>query len=215
MKDIAIYGAGGLGREVACIIKKINDIKPTWNNIGFFDDGIKMGERNEYGSILGGLAELNSWQNELSICMAIANPQTVKRLVSGIINEKIHYPNIISPDLTFMDENNYSMGIGNFINFRCSISCNVHIGNFNTVGAFSSFGHDSNMGDFNTIMPSVQICGNVKINECNFFGISSIVLQQLFIGSNNTIGCNSVLMKNIQDSETYFGNPARAILKKK
>ena len=40
MKDIAIYGAGGLGREVACLIRMINESKeiPEWNFIGFFDD---------------------------------------------------------------------------------------------------------------------------------------------------------------------------------
>jgi len=31
MKDIAIYGAGGFGREVACLINKINEVNPTWN----------------------------------------------------------------------------------------------------------------------------------------------------------------------------------------
>ena len=36
---IAIYGAGGLGREIACVLKKINMVTPTWNLLGFFDDG--------------------------------------------------------------------------------------------------------------------------------------------------------------------------------
>lgn len=42
MKDIAIYGAGGFGREVACLIERINKARetPIWNFIGFFDDGI-------------------------------------------------------------------------------------------------------------------------------------------------------------------------------
>ena len=40
MKDIAIYGAGGFGKEVACIINKINEKDHTWNIIGFFDDGV-------------------------------------------------------------------------------------------------------------------------------------------------------------------------------
>ena len=38
MKDIAIFGAGGLGKEVACLVNKINEQEPTWNMIGFFDD---------------------------------------------------------------------------------------------------------------------------------------------------------------------------------
>ena len=38
MNDIAIYGAGGFGCEVACLIKRINEKEPTWNFIGFFYD---------------------------------------------------------------------------------------------------------------------------------------------------------------------------------
>lgn len=50
MKDIAIYGAGGFGREIACLIMIINGSleQPEWNLIGFFDDGRHKGERNEY-----------------------------------------------------------------------------------------------------------------------------------------------------------------------
>ena len=60
MKDIAIYGAGGFGREVACLIKRINEKEPTWNFIGFFDDNAELkGTRNEYGEVLGGMKELN------------------------------------------------------------------------------------------------------------------------------------------------------------
>ena len=53
MKDIAIYGAGGFGREVACMIKHINESadEPIWNLVGFFDDGKEKGSRNEYGPI--------------------------------------------------------------------------------------------------------------------------------------------------------------------
>ena len=39
MKNIAIFGAGGFGKEVKTIIDKINIISPnTYNFIGFFDD---------------------------------------------------------------------------------------------------------------------------------------------------------------------------------
>ena len=30
MKNIAIYGFGGLGREVACLINSVNDVNPEW-----------------------------------------------------------------------------------------------------------------------------------------------------------------------------------------
>ena len=40
MKDIAIYGFGGFGHEVACLIQHINEVEPTWNIVGYFDDGV-------------------------------------------------------------------------------------------------------------------------------------------------------------------------------
>lgn len=42
VKDIAIFGAGGFGREVACLLRKINAVEPTWNFVGFYDDGLEI-----------------------------------------------------------------------------------------------------------------------------------------------------------------------------
>ena len=35
MKNIVIVGAGGVGRETSLIIQQINELKITWNLIGF------------------------------------------------------------------------------------------------------------------------------------------------------------------------------------
>ena len=58
MKDIAIYGAGGFGREMASLLKRINSIEKQWNFVGFFDDVKEhkpKGAFNEYGQILGSI----------------------------------------------------------------------------------------------------------------------------------------------------------------
>lgn len=214
MKKIAIYGAGGLGREIACVISDINREKSQWELAGFFDDGLEKGSRNEYGSILGGIDELNAWNEELSVVIGIGNPKIVRNLVDKITNENVLYPNIIAPDVKYLDKNSFKIGKGNYINFKCSISCNVTIGNYNTIGAGTTLGHDSKIGDYNTIMPSVQICGFVNVENENFFGISSIVLQMNKVGNGVTLGAGSILMKDTEDDRTYFGNPARQILKK-
>ena len=68
MKKIAIYGAGGFGREVYCLIQKINAVSPQWDVIGFFDDGKPKGDPvGHYGSILGAIADVNAWREPLEI----------------------------------------------------------------------------------------------------------------------------------------------------
>lgn len=41
VKDLIIVGAGGHGREVLEWILDINEVKPTWNVLGFIDDDEK------------------------------------------------------------------------------------------------------------------------------------------------------------------------------
>jgi len=208
MKDLAIYGAGGYGREVACLIHAINEVKKEWNLIGFFDDVKEVGYRNEYGEVFGGYNVLNAYSSELSVVFAIGNPQGVANLVEKIHNPNIEYPNIIAADILFFDQNTIQMGFGNIIGFKSSISCNVHLGNFNRLNGSISIGHDVFIGNFNMFNPSTRISGDVRIGDCNFFGVGSIVLQKKQIGNYTTIGANSVVMKKTKDNTTYIGNPA-------
>ena len=78
VKDIAIFGAGGFGREVACLLRKINAVEPTWNFVGFYDDGLEKGSRVDYGEILGGIADLNVVDRPLSVVVALGNPKTLQ-----------------------------------------------------------------------------------------------------------------------------------------
>ena len=213
MRDIAIYGAGGFGREVACLIQQINKAsdknKSKWNIVGFFDDNLEKGDRNEYGEVLGGLDELNSWPISLSVVIAIASPKSVKRIAESVTNKKVDWPNIIAPDVTILDRNNLKMGKGNIVCSRCFFSCHVIIGDFNIFNGYVLVGHDNVIGNYNTIMPAVRLSGKLSIGNCNFFGVNSIVLQNLQIGKNTTIGAGSIVFRKTEDGYTYVGNPAK------
>jgi sugar O-acyltransferase (sialic acid O-acetyltransferase NeuD family) len=209
MENIAIYGAGGFGREIACLIHAINKVEPQWNIIGFFDDNSALkGSSNNYGEILGGINSLNTWSDPLSVVMAIGNPKILKLVVNKINNPNIKFPNIVAPDVLFLDKKDSIIGQGNLISFRCVISCHVQLGNFNLLNIDGLIGHDSSIGDYNVLSPNVRISGEVKIGSTNFFGVSSVVLQQKKIGNNTTIATNSVIMRNTADNCTYIGNPA-------
>lgn len=212
MKDIAIYGAGGFGREIACLLKRINnESNGDWNLVGFFDDGVTVGSRNEYGEVLGNLDVLNSWAKPLSLVFAIGSPQIIAMLSSKITNPQINFPNIIAPDTLFLDKENVRMGIGNVFCSRCLISCNIEIGNFNTFNGYITIGHDTVIGNYNSIMPAVKISGGVKIGERNFIGVNSVILQYKSIGNDTTIGAGAIVLRNTKDGYTYIGNPATKI----
>lgn len=211
MKKIAIFGAGGFGREVACLIRHINQKELQWDFVGFFDDGKELGSQNEYGKILGGIDSLNHWNTPISIVIAIGNPRIVKQIVSLINNENVDFPNLIAPDILFFDDKNVTFGKGNIISFNCTISCNVHIGDFNCFNNLITVGHDTVIGNYNTFMPDVRISGSVTIGDENFFGVSSVVLQQIKIGNQTVVGANSLILRKTKDGQTYVGSPATIV----
>ena len=208
MKDIAIYGAGGFGKEVLCLINSINQQKPIYNFIGFFDDNLKIGSSISDYKVLGSIDELNSYNKPLCLVIAIGKSQMINNIVHKIQNNKIEYPNLIAPNVVIFDKSKIKLGKGNIITFNCLLSVDVKIGDFNIINCSVCLGHDVTIGNNNILNPSVKISGNAVIGDSNFFGVCSVVLQGKKIGMNTTIGANSVIMRNTKDNCLYLGNPA-------
>lgn len=208
MNKILIYGAGGFGREIACLINSINQVKKDWDLIGFIDDGVSVGHSNRYGQVIGGMETLNNYPEKIAVAISVASPEILEKLTNGITNPNVWYPNLIAPDVRFHDPESFSIGEGNIIFFSCRISCEVTMGSFNIMNSLVSLGHDVSIGDRNVLNPTVRISGDCVVGNSNFFGIQSIILQGLHIGNNARIGAASVVMRDVKDKAVLFGNPA-------
>lgn len=212
MKDIVVYGAGGLGREIACLLRLINERGQVWNLIGFLDDNETIwGTSNEYGVVLGGTDWLNKYSEEINCVIAVGSPSAIQSIVGRINNTKVSFPNLYAPTVTFLDKKSLKIGRGNVFCSNCFVSCNVTVGDFNLFNGYIPIGHDVVIGDYNVIMPSVNISGSVLMGRANFLGVQSVVLQGVKIGNNTRIGANSVVMRKTKDGFLYLGNPAKRI----
>ncbi len=211
MKDIAIYGAGGLGREVASMINLINEKHPdAWNLIGFFDDGEEKGKQvSHFGKVLGKMEDLNAWETELNVVLCMGSPKFLKLVRDKITNPNICFPNLIHPDFVTLDASTFSIGEGNIIKGYCSVACNVRIGNFNILNGSISVGHDSILGNYNVVMPGVKLAGGIQVGNCNLFGANSFVLQKLKINHGVKLAPCSALMHKPKNDSEYIGVPAK------
>lgn len=212
VKDIAIYGAGGLGKEVACLIDRINQYapEPKWNLIGFFDDDKTKGTAiSHFGYVLGDITELNAWSTPLAITIAIANPRILHIVHDRIQNALVEYPNLIDRSFYVVDPKTLQIGQGNIIQGPGSVSCDVILGNFNILNGNVVVGHDAIIGNYNVIMPGARVSGEVNMGNNNLLGIQSVVLQQIQLGDNVTLGAGSVLMTPPKNNSSYIGIPAK------
>lgn len=216
MKDLVICGAGGFADEVICLLNRINRIAPTWNFLGYIDkDNSTKGEKRRFGKVLGDISFVNNTKKPLSVVIAIGNPERVKKVIGEIFNQYVDFPNIIAPDVLCLDQDSITMGRGNIICTGCLLSCNTHIGDFNTFNDFVSIGHDTIVGNYNSFMTATRISGLVTIGDCNYFGVNSCTIQGVKIGNNTTIAAGSALMRRTKDGYTYIGVPASALVIKK
>ncbi len=157
---------------------------------------------------MGGIEELNAWNEELAVAIAIGECSDVMNIHGRIHNDKVYFPNLIHPSFFLSDKETFEIGKGNIIHGGSSASCDVTIGDFNILNDFVTIGHDAVIGSFNSFKPSSRISGNVRIGQCNFFGVGSIVLEKLTIGNKVRLAAGSVLMNNAKDGYLYMGVPA-------
>jgi sugar O-acyltransferase (sialic acid O-acetyltransferase NeuD family) len=205
IKKLAVYGAGGFGREIALMINQINKNKPEWNLLGFFDDFVS-GSVDRY-PVLGGLSTLNNWNTPLAIAIAIASPDIRKKIKEGINSPLISFPTLIHPMSQTGDDNN-TIGEGCLLTSGCILTTNVHLKDFVIVSSLTFIGHDATIGSYTSIMPHVGLSGCVNIGELCFIGASACILQNLNIGDHVTVGAGALVTKNVESNCTVIGVPA-------
>lgn len=208
MKKIAIVGAGGLGREALMVIEHINKVKQTWDFIGFFDDGISAGSEVNGFRLLGDVTDLNNYDQELSVVVAVGEPKTKRSIVGRINNRNIRFAVLIHPSSQIGNRDFVRIDEGAIINAGTIIAPNARIGKHVLLNYGAIVGHDAIVGDYTSVMPSVNINGDSVVGDSAYLGTASVLINKASVGKNTVIGAGSVVFNAIRENCTAMGNPA-------
>lgn len=208
-KGIAIFGAGGFGREVLMLLHQINDASPTWQISGFYDDQPQTSV-NGFG-YLGTLEELNQVAEPLAVVLAVGDSQTRARIRSRIINPLISFPTLIHPSVSLRPYQYVSLGEGCVVCQGAIFTTNITIGPFGLINLSCTVGHDVRMADFCSLMPRVNLGGFVSLAPAVYLGTNATVLPSVQIGEATKVGAGAVVVKNLPARCTAVGVPAHVI----
>ena len=209
-KDIIIYGAGGLGREILCLIIKRLD---EWNPIGFIDDGVCEGEIIKGIPVLPKSFLYQKHENKLAVAIGIADPTIKMKIFTDLQeNTDLYFPVLIAP--TAIVDESAELDEGCIVSNFCLISINVKLGKCLFVNTKCDIGHDSVIGNFCSLMPCVNVSGNVTVGQRTSIGVQSAILQGVTIGSDVIVGMGSKVIANVSENCTVMGYPARLIDKR-
>lgn len=210
MKKTVIFGAGGFGREVKMLLDQINLTKNEFNFIGYYDDGIEKGTQINNHQVLGNLVELSKIEDEINVIIAIASPEIKIKIVSALNKSNFKFPTIIHPNVLIGSES-VKIGKGSIICAGCIVTCNIEIDDFVILNLCCTVGHDTIIKSYCSFMPSVNISGEVLINENVYVGTGAKIINQLEVGKNTIVGAGAVVSKSLPEKCTAVGIPAKPI----
>jgi len=196
MKEKVLIGAGGFAREVRA---HMNDFEMKC----FVDPKyLSADEKNVFP-----MAEFDPLTMQALI--VVGDPNHRKEIYSRM-PAGTEYFKFIHPSVQILGDD-CVIGNGSFIAANCIITTNVKLGEHVHLNLASTIGHDCIIGDFFTTAPGAKISGNCTIGECVYVGTNASIREKLMVCDRVTIGLQAGVVKNIIESGTYVGCPAKKI----
>lgn len=115
----------------------------------------------------------------------------------------------IHPTALLMED--VEIGEGSFIGAYSILTTNIKIGKYAILNRGNHIGHDCIIGDYFSAMPNAVVGGNVIIGNKVYLGSCSNIREKITICDDVIIGMNAGVVKNITESGTYIGTPAKKI----
>jgi len=212
MRDLLVLGANS--PDIIRIIEDINEdvsIKEKINLIGFLDNDRTKQHKKFLGKyeILGTPDDILG-QKEFSNVFLVNNiyRDVLTRMETTAQLKKYctRFLSLVHPGI---NTSYVKIGQGVVVSEGCLINPGVIIDDHAALSVGAIVGHDCIIGSFCIIGPSVQICGNVIIQEEVYVGACAAILPRIVIGKGTTLGAGTMITKNIEANKFVIGNPFR------
>jgi sugar O-acyltransferase (sialic acid O-acetyltransferase NeuD family) len=209
MKDLIIIGAGGYGREVYNLATQCEGFNKDYIIKGFIDDNPNaLNGFDNYPPIISKIKGYNIKDNDVFSC-AIGNVKNKKQFCLDIIHKSGKFINLIHPTVNL----NFNVKIGNgvIIFLHSNISNDCIIEDFVTIQGYVGLGHDTVVKKWSHLNAFVFTGGFVKIHEEVTVNTRATILPSVNLHQKSVIGACSLVIKNVKENTTVFGNPAKKI----
>lgn len=208
MKKICIVGTGGFSREILCLLTDLGEYD---NVAAFMEPEFLFKDMNKNQRIMGKpIMSMSSFDSKTQkAVIGTGNSKIRQKVVEEQLAKDTEYPTIIHPNAIVSKW--AKIGKGSIICAGTVITSQINIGDFAQLNLGTTIGHDCVIGDYFTTAPGVNISGICNFGQHVYFGTSSATRQGVNICDNVVIGMGAMVIKNIKESGTYIGMPAKKL----
>nr|WP_314075902.1 NeuD/PglB/VioB family sugar acetyltransferase [uncultured Roseococcus sp.] len=211
VSKVAIFGAGGLAREVAEVLRDAAAAGQPLAPLGFVVDVEFEAPTTVHGlPVWRDVGALLRGDPGVSIIIAIGDParraeaaRRVEALAGPRFATLIHPRAWVAATVT--------MGAGSMVFGLTSITADVTLGRHVLVNPGVTIAHDCRIGDFVSIGPSVALAGGVIVEEGAELGVGARVMPRCRIGRLGFVGAGAVVIGDVEAARTVVGVPARPL----
>lgn len=199
MTNVVIIGSGGHAKVVADIIRSNGD-----RIAGFLDSIYPDGKIFDY-TVLGPEDEYTKYE-DCSFIVAVGDTAARERISKKLKNVKWYtaiHPSAIVSDLDVV------IGEGSVVCANAVINPSAKIGKHCIINTGACVEHDCKIGDFSHVSVGTKLAGKVCVGERNWIGIGAAVREKISICNDCIVGAGAVVVKDLVESGTYIGVPAK------
>jgi len=214
MKYIAIYGGGGLAREVAWLVQSCSEGSETYQVVCFIDDNEAL-----QGSVLNGIPvmSLEAVRRKFPFANVVGGvgvPQTRQVLMEKAAAAGFGFETIIHPRVECSQW--IDIGTGTVICAGNILTTNIVLGQHVQINLDCTIGHDVVMGDYTTLTPGVHVSGCIHFGRRVYVGTGAVIINgtpdsPLAIGDDVVVGAGACVTKSVPAGVTVVGVPAKPL----
>ena len=211
LQPLVIFGAGGLGREVLVLLRQLNEVQPTWDLRGFYDDYAPATPTLHGLPYLGTTTDLNATPEPLAVAVAVGSSRSRAAVVARLTSPQLSFPTLVHPSVACQPYQRLRFGAGCIITQGCVLTTDIELGRHVLLNLGCTVGHDAVLEDFCSLMPHANVGGEAHLGAGVYLGTNATVLNQVRVDAGTTLGAGAVAVRDLPAHCTAVGVPAVVI----
>ncbi len=211
---VAVYGAGGFGREVAWLVESCDMPEHRYTVACFIEDNPALQGQVVNDIPVLSLAGARAAFPDARVAGGIGSPQVRQQVVERCAAAGFEFATLIHPRV---ERSRWiEIGEGAVICAGNILTVNITLGRHVQLNLDCTVGHDVVMGDYVTLAPGAHISGWVHFGRRVYVGTGAVIINgtadaPLLIGDDAVIGAGAVVTKSVPAGITVVGVPARPL----
>ena len=204
---LAIYCAGGLGKEVLALAKWLNSQNRSWNDIIFVDDVIE--DRIIQETKVYKFEEIKDIIEPIEFVIATGEPKDRETVYKKIKEAGYQMGKVISLYTTIFP--GAKIGEGSIINGDVLISADAEIGNNIYISAGVIIGHNVKLLENSVISMRCFIGGYTELGNRVYLAPGAMLKDRIHVGDDSIVSMGAIVLRNVKEKSIMMGNPAKCI----